>query len=86
MTLATIRTHIWRTSGDMILHYKANGKKEIRPPIAEEDSNPPDAAADQPNEASHLNGVAVPLATESQTMAASATNSTSDGPPSISGM
>ncbi|PYI11151.1 WD repeat protein [Aspergillus sclerotiicarbonarius CBS 121057] len=30
MTLATIRTHIWRSSGDMLLHYKANGKKEIR--------------------------------------------------------
>lgn len=32
MTLATIRTHLWRTSGDMILHYKTNGKKQIRPP------------------------------------------------------
>ncbi|CEJ58567.1 hypothetical protein PMG11_07221 [Penicillium brasilianum] len=32
MTLATIRTHLWRTSGDMILHYKANGKKQICPP------------------------------------------------------
>lgn len=32
MTLATMRTHFWRTSGDMILHYKTNGKKEIRPP------------------------------------------------------
>ncbi|KAJ5312465.1 hypothetical protein N7508_003295 [Penicillium antarcticum] len=32
MTLATIRTCLWRTSGDMILYYKANGKKEIHPP------------------------------------------------------
>lgn len=32
MTLATIRTHLWRTSGDMILLYKANGKKKICPP------------------------------------------------------
>ncbi|KAJ5620404.1 hypothetical protein N7510_004388 [Penicillium lagena] len=32
MTLATIRTHLWRSSGDMILYYKANGKKEIKPP------------------------------------------------------
>lgn len=32
MTLATMRTHLWRTSGDMILHYKTNGKKEIHPP------------------------------------------------------
>lgn len=29
MTLATMRTHIWRTSGDMILFYKSNGKKEL---------------------------------------------------------
>lgn len=32
MTLATIRSHLWRTSGDMILHYKTNGKKQIHPP------------------------------------------------------
>ncbi|KAJ5468900.1 Protein of unknown function DUF3337 [Penicillium sp. IBT 31633x] len=32
MTLATVRTHLWRTSGDMVLYYKANGKKEIHPP------------------------------------------------------
>ncbi|KAJ5279412.1 hypothetical protein N7478_004784 [Penicillium angulare] len=32
MTLATMRSHLWRTSGDMILHYRPNGKKEIRPP------------------------------------------------------
>ncbi|KAJ5945837.1 hypothetical protein N7454_002676 [Penicillium verhagenii] len=32
MTLATIRSCLWRTSGDMILYYKANGKKEIRSP------------------------------------------------------
>ncbi|RAL13994.1 Pkinase-domain-containing protein [Aspergillus homomorphus CBS 101889] len=32
MTLATIRAHLWRSSGDMVLYYKANGKKEIRMP------------------------------------------------------
>lgn len=32
MTLATMRTHIWRSSGDMILHYRANGKREIPMP------------------------------------------------------
>lgn len=32
MTLATMRTHLWRTSGDMVLHYKTNGRKEIHPP------------------------------------------------------
>ncbi|KAI4748656.1 WD40 repeat-like protein [Aureobasidium sp. EXF-12298] len=29
MTLATIRTHIWRGGGDVLLHYKANGRKKI---------------------------------------------------------
>lgn len=32
MTLASIRAHIWRGGGDVLLHYKANGKKEIKPP------------------------------------------------------
>lgn len=32
MTLATIRNHIWRTSGDMILYYKSNGKKDLPMP------------------------------------------------------
>lgn len=27
-----MRTHLWRTSGDMVLYYKTNGKKEIHPP------------------------------------------------------
>lgn len=31
MTLATIRQYIWRSSGDVVLQYRANGKKEIRP-------------------------------------------------------
>jgi WD repeat-containing protein 48 len=30
MTLASIRAHIWRGGGDVILYYKANGKKEIK--------------------------------------------------------
>lgn len=29
MTLATIRTNVWRGGGDVMLYYKANGKKEI---------------------------------------------------------
>jgi WD repeat-containing protein 48 len=29
MSLATIRTHIWRGGGDVLLHYKSNGKKSI---------------------------------------------------------
>jgi len=30
MTLATIRSHLWRGGGDINLYYKANGKKEIK--------------------------------------------------------
>jgi hypothetical protein len=30
MTLATIRAHVWRGGGDVLLHYRANGRKEIR--------------------------------------------------------
>jgi len=30
MTLASIRAHIWRGGGDVILYYKANGRKEIK--------------------------------------------------------
>ncbi|ETN41750.1 uncharacterized protein HMPREF1541_03687 [Cyphellophora europaea CBS 101466] len=31
-TLATLRVHIWRTGGDVVLYYKSNGKKELRMP------------------------------------------------------
>jgi len=30
MTLASIRAHIWRGGGAVLLHYKANGRKEIK--------------------------------------------------------
>ncbi len=29
MTLATLRAHIWKGGNDVMLYYKANGKKEI---------------------------------------------------------
>lgn len=29
MTLATIRAHIWKSGGDVVLMYKANGRKKI---------------------------------------------------------
>jgi WD repeat-containing protein 48 len=31
MTLATIRAHVWRGGGDVLLYYKSNGAKEIMP-------------------------------------------------------
>ena len=37
MSLATIRSHLWRGGGDVLLYYKANGKKEIKhAPIPQE--------------------------------------------------
>lgn len=34
MTLATIRSSMWRGGGDVLLYYKANGRKEIKRPVA----------------------------------------------------
>jgi WD repeat-containing protein 48 len=31
MSLATLRTHVWKGGSDIVLHYKSNGRKEIRP-------------------------------------------------------
>lgn len=27
MTLATIRAHVWKTGGDVVLNYRSNGRK-----------------------------------------------------------
>ncbi|KAG6036013.1 hypothetical protein E4U41_005847 [Claviceps citrina] len=32
MSLATIRTHVWKSGNDVVLYYRANGRKKIRPP------------------------------------------------------
>lgn len=37
MTLATIRAHIWRSSSDMIFYYKANGRKVLPTPGANDE-------------------------------------------------
>ena len=29
ITLATLRTHVWKVGGDVVLHYKSNGKRKI---------------------------------------------------------
>lgn len=31
MTLATLRAYIWKNANDVVLHYKANGRKDILP-------------------------------------------------------
>ena len=32
MTLATLRAHVWKGGNDVVLYYKANGRKEIPNP------------------------------------------------------
>ncbi|KAJ5587331.1 uncharacterized protein N7459_003096 [Penicillium hispanicum] len=64
MTLSTIRTHLWRTSGDMVLYYKANGKKDIKPPQSltdEHENHPSENGPSTPNgEAGATPGGAIP--------------------------
>ena len=31
MSLATLRTHVWKGGNDVVLHYKSNGRRELRP-------------------------------------------------------
>jgi WD repeat-containing protein 48 len=49
MTLATIRAHIWRSSGDMVLYYRANGKKEIPMPGSGKEGDQGSQSADAAN-------------------------------------
>jgi WD repeat-containing protein 48 len=35
MTLATLRAHVWRTGGDVMLYYKSNGKKNLEDLVKE---------------------------------------------------
>lgn len=30
MTLATLRAHVWKGGTDVVLHYRANGRKQLR--------------------------------------------------------
>ncbi|KAM0473387.1 hypothetical protein ACHAPX_008133 [Trichoderma viride] len=59
MNLATLRTHVWKGGSDIMLYYKANGRKEILPLRTSSDAVPVEAAPMQataePTEA--LNGV-----------------------------
>lgn len=77
MTLATIRTHIWRSSGDIILYYKANGKKEIRIPQEDDGEDNHDAGSNlHPDSAANgENGSGPPASIHSQTASGSASGS-----------
>lgn len=47
MTLATIRSSMWRGGGDVLLYYKSNGRKQIKhalsplSPATQSDQPPP---------------------------------------------
>ena len=55
MSLATIRTHVWKGGNDVVLYYKANGRKVITPlkqpsetPAAEGEGTTPTAGPPAP--------------------------------------
>jgi len=53
MSLATLRAHVWKGGNDVVLYYKANGRKEIpvravEPPADEAKVSEDAAATTQP--------------------------------------
>lgn len=51
MSLATLRTHVWKGGNDIVLYYKSNGKKRLRPfvtPAPEPANEPDDTVAASP--------------------------------------
>ncbi|KAJ1325097.1 WD repeat-containing protein 48 [Microdochium nivale] len=47
MSLATMRAHIWKGGNDVVLHYKANGRKELPKELPQQaPAQPADGAAD----------------------------------------
>lgn len=46
MSLATLRAHVWKGGNDIVLYYKANGRKEI--PIPPPPPPPPVEPPAQP--------------------------------------
>lgn len=55
MTLATIRSHLWRGGGDVVLFYKANGRKQIL------HAPPPQTANNIPTTPKPVNGDGSPV-------------------------
>ncbi|OAA63996.1 WD repeat protein [Cordyceps fumosorosea ARSEF 2679] len=53
LTLATLRTHIWKGGNDIVLYYKTNGRKTLRPlPVPEPEQQPEQQSEQQqPQEA-----------------------------------
>lgn len=73
MTLATIRAHVWRGGGDVMLYYKTNGRRQIqRTPLIPTGQHPRVAAV--PREAD-------PQATAGAGPTSSGDSQGSSGPP-----
>lgn len=89
MTLATIRTHIWRSSGDMVLVYKSNGKKHIpmarSAPSSVNEHDADQAAGKRSTDFGHLPNGEHTLSGSFSSIAASGYTSAS-ATPSISGI
>lgn len=69
MTLATIRSSMWRGGGDVILYYKSNGRKEIKhtPAVTSPLSSQPAASQEpQQQQASNLPFSPPPQAQQAQ--------------------
>lgn len=63
MTLATLRAYIWKGGNDVVLYYKANGKKEIPLPPPEQPAAPEEeTTADAPPASEGLVGQATAAA------------------------
>jgi WD repeat-containing protein 48 len=57
MSLATLRAHLWKSGNDIILKYKANGRKEIPlPPPPEPVAAPADAEQAEPGQTDASSG------------------------------
>ncbi|KAK4619037.1 UBP9-binding protein [Fulvia fulva] len=65
MTLMTIRSHLWRGGGDVVLYYKSNGRKTIRyaPPVQVSSGYPPTntSAPERENSDAESGAPAVPV-------------------------
>lgn len=51
MSLATLRAHLWKSGSDIVLKYKANGRKEIPMPLPEPAPVPAPAEPAEPGQA-----------------------------------
>ncbi|EGX90375.1 WD repeat protein [Cordyceps militaris CM01] len=59
LTLATLRTHIWKGGNDVVLYYKTNGRRKLRPmPVPEPEQQPEPQQAPEEIPASPATAVA----------------------------